>query len=197
VRALHVRGHHLDAPAEQTGRERDWRNGQQRQRRELRRRIEEQRRAQQAEHRGPQRIGELFAEHVLERRHVGPQPRGDLTGIAAVEELDVLKQQRLEDQAPQAEADAFGPEAEAVIAPTCGQGLDEHDADHHERQLIQALKLPPLNRFIDDQADDVRIRERRDDARRDEQAADQVRPPLRPQEAGDASELRDHAVNPI
>ena len=141
VRLLHVRRQDLHAAAEHRRREDDRRHRQQREQRQLRRRVEEQRRPQHAEHREPQRVGELLAEHVLQRRHVGRQPRRDLADVAAIEELDVLAQQRVEHQAAQPDADALGAQAEEVVARAGRHRLDEQDDHHPERQLIQPLRL--------------------------------------------------------
>ena len=195
VRLLHVGREDADAAAENRRGDDDRRHGEQRQQREPGGGVEQQRRSADGEDREAQRVGELLAEDELQRRHVGPQPRGDLAGVAAIEELDVLSQQRLEDDAAQARADAFRAEIETVVARERRAGFDEQDADHQERELVQSIEPSSLNALVDDEPNDLRVREPCSDAEQNEEHTGPIQPALGPHDGRDASKLAAHTVH--
>src|SRR5262249_51324031 len=136
------------------------------------------------------RVREFLAEYELQGGHVGPQPRRDLPGVPAIEELDVLPEQRLEDHPAQTEADAFGAQIEAGVSHRGRNRLDDQDADHDELELIEPIELTALHALIDDQPDDLRITEPGADAEEDEERTGQIQPPLGPEKGRDATQLR-------
>ena len=189
VRLLHVGGAAAHAPAEHRRRDHDWRHGQKREQRQPRRGVEQQARAEQREHREAQRVGEILSQHGLQRGDVGPEPGRDLAGVAAVEELDVLAEQRLKDQAAQTRRYALGPEVEAIIARPRGDRFDEQDTHHDQRELVQAMNPAAPDAIVDDEADHRGIREPGADAEDDERRAREVEAALGPHHTGDAPQL--------
>ena len=119
---------------------------------------------------------------MLERRNVGPEPRRDFARVAAVEEPDVLAQQRLKDERAQPHADALRAEAKTVVASHGRHGLDDEDAGHHQRQLRELVKVPRADRIVEDLLDDVRIGQRGGCAEQDERESEEVRRTLGPHE---------------
>ena len=140
--ALNVRRSRFDAPPEHRRREQHGRQAKHHEQREPGRCVEQQARAAHDEHGVLQRVRQFLAERVFERRHVRPQARRDLAGVTAVEELNVLPQQRLEHQPPHANAEALRAPGEEEVAAPRRAGLEQKDSHQDERQLVQPPDVP-------------------------------------------------------